>query len=202
MRKYIVLSLILTGFFANGQEVLHDTVNEASVEKNLYNVHLGIFSAGFACETKLQRKVALHIEIGLMRGVSTIEYDNPAIEDKKAKLLVPYINLEPRWYYGLDRRSRLGKNIASNSSNYFSLETTYQSYSTPIINTGDFNVVSALTIIPKYGIRRRFAKHFNYEFSGGYGYQYNFFRKVQCYNCNYNYNDTTINLDVRIGYNF
>jgi hypothetical protein len=38
------------------------------------------------------------------------------------------------------------------------------------VHSGNIDIVSALSIIPRYGFRRAFAKHFDYEFSGGVGY--------------------------------
>lgn len=195
MRKYIILSLILTGFFANGQEVLRNTINEGSVEKNLYGIQLGIVSGSFQYETKLNRKIALRVEIGTELFYYTRDYIDPNMDDKTFSLMVPYLCLEPRWYYGIDRRNKLGKNIKGNSSNYVSLKTAYLFSNIPITNSSNFNVNASMYIVPKYGIRRVFAKRFNYEFSGGVGYQHTFNNSV-------NENDIFIDLQARIGYNF
>lgn len=95
---------------------------------------------------------------------------------------------------------RLGKKTHNNSSNYISLATSYISYDTPLMNTGDFDVVPAFTVIPKYGIRRAFAKHFNYEFSAGVGYQYNIFGNAN--DCDCEHDNTVLDIQARIGYNF
>lgn len=193
MRNYLVLGLVLISFLAKAQE-------EASVEKNLYGAQLGLPSTGFYFETQLQRKITLRTEIGLTFAFSTKDYADPAIKDENSTLIVPYLTLEPRWYYGLDRRKRLGKKTYNNSSNYVSLATSYISTKTPIINNGDFDVVSAITFIPKYGIRRAFAKHFNYEFSAGVGYQYNIFSSSDGCNCDHNLIE--VDVQARIGYDF
>jgi hypothetical protein len=195
MKKIIVLGFVLVSFIAKAQET-----EKVSVEKNLYGAQLGLLSTSFYYETQLQRKITLRTEIGLVLGYSTREYEDPAIEDENSTLIVPYVTLEPRWYYGLDRRKRLEKKTYNNSSNYVSLATSYMSYKTPITNNGDFDVASAITIIPKYGIRRAFAKHFNYEFSAGVGYQYNIFGSSN--SCNCDHNNTTIDVQARIGYDF
>jgi hypothetical protein len=137
-------------------------------------------------------------EVGLTLVLSTREFNNPEIEDQTTTIFAPYVTLEPRWYYGLDRRSKLGRNTTNNSSNYISLKTSFISSKTPIIKNGDFDVVSAIMIVPMYGIRRSFAKNFNYQFSGGYGYQYNFFDKA----CGCKHFTTDIDLQASIGYNF
>jgi hypothetical protein len=195
MKNFIVLGFVLVSFIAKAQEA-----EKVSVEKNLYGAQLGYPSASFYYETQLQRKITLRTEIGLTLETSTKDYADPAMKDEYSTLIVPYLTLEPRWYYSLDRRKRLGKKTYNNSSNYVSLATSYISAKTPIINNDDFDVASAITIIPKYGIRRAFAKHFNYEFSGGIGYQYNVFSKTD--GCNCDHNNTTIDLQIRIGYDF
>ncbi len=198
MKNFIVLGFVLISFIVNAQDT--QEVEKVSVEKNLYGAQLGLFSTGFYYETQLQRKITLRTEIGLTLTFSTKDYEDPAIDDKTETLIAPYVTLEPRWYYGLDRRKRLGKKTYNNSSNYVSLATSYISTKTPITNTGDFDVVSAIYVIPKYGIRRAFAKHFNYEFSAGWGYQYNIFSESS--GCDCDHNNTAIDIQARIGYDF
>jgi len=195
MKNFIVLGFVLISFIAKAQEA-----EKISVEKDLYGAQLGLLSTSFYYETQLQRKITLRTEIGLTLAFVTNDYADPTIENESATLIVPYITLEPRWYYGLDRRKRLGKKTYNNSSNYVSLATSYFSNKTPITNNSDFDVVSAVTIIPKYGIRRAFAKHFNYEFSAGVGYQYNIFSNKS--GCNCDHNNTVVDLQIRIGYDF
>lgn len=195
MKNYLVLGFVLISFLAKAQEA-----EKVSVEKNLYGAQLGLLSTSFYFETQLQRKITLRTEIGLTLISSTRDYEDPEIKDETATLITPFLTLEPRWYYSLDRRKRLGKKTYNNSSNYISLETSYISNKTPLINNGDFDVVSAITIIPKYGIRRAFAKHFNYEFSAGVGYQYNIFNNSN--GCDCDHNQTTLDVQARIGYDF
>lgn len=189
---------MLIAFFAKAQDSLQ-VATQASVEKNLYGVQLGLINVSFQHETRLLRKVALHSEIGAELFFSTIYYYDPSIEDKKIAVFIPYISLEPRWYYGIDRRIRKEKNIKNNSSNYFSLKTSYLSGKTPL-NKLDYKFQNAFVVTPKFGIRRSFAKHFNYEFSFGVGYQYNFFDKNSCRNCTQDV--TALDIQTKIGYNF
>jgi hypothetical protein len=198
MKNFIVLGLVLISFIAKAQD--KQGVEKVSVEKSLFGTQLGLISTSFYYETQLQRKISLRAEIGLALTFSTKDYEDPAMQNETATLIVPYLTLEPRWYYGLDRRKRLGKKTYNNSSNYVSLATSYISSKTPITNSGDFDVVSAITIVPKYGIRRAFAKHFNYEFSAGVGYQYNIFSEAS--GCDCEHNNTTLDIQARIGYDF
>jgi hypothetical protein len=198
MKNFIVLGFVLISFIAKAQDT--QEAEKVSVEKSLFGVQIGLVNASFQYEIKLDRKFTLLTEAVLALTTARIDYEDPAIKDESSTLIVPYITLEPRWYYGLDRRKRLGKKTYNNSSNYISLATSYMSYDTPLMDTGDFDVVPAITIIPKYGIRRAFAKHFNYEFSAGVGYQYNIFSNTN--GCNCDHNNTTLDIQARIGYNF
>ena len=198
MKNFIVIAFILFSFIAKAQDTIE--AEKVSVEKSLFGAQLGLLSTTFYYETQLQRKISLRAEIGLMLAFSTKDYEDSTIQDETATLIAPYLTLEPRWYYALDRRKRLGKKTYNNSSNYVSLATSYISTKTPITNRGDFDVVSAITIVPKYGIRRAFAKHFNYEFSAGVGYQYNVFSSTN--DCNCDHNNTVLDIQARIGYDF
>ena len=198
MKKYIVLGFVLISFIVKAQDT--QEVEKVSVEKSLFGTQLGLISTSFYYETQLQRKISLRAEVGLALTFSTKDYEDPSMQNETATLIVPYLTLEPRWYYGLDRRKRLEKKTYNNSSNYVSLATSYISSKTPITNSGDFDVVSAITIVPKYGIRRAFAKHFNYEFSAGVGYQYNIFSEAS--GCDCEHNNTTLDIQARIGYDF
>ncbi|WPR71874.1 hypothetical protein SLW70_01740 [Flavobacterium sp. NG2] len=195
MRKYISLGFALVSFLVKSQET-----EKASVEENLFGVQLSIINTSFQYETKLDRKITLHSELGFGLAFATIKNDDPTIEDEKSTIIYPFINLEPRWYFGLDRRAKLGRNTKNNSANYLSLATTFFSNQTLLLNTGGFNVTPHLSIVPQFGIRRAFAKNFNYEFSGGVGYGYNFFDDAK--GCNCSHNNTIIHIQSKIGYNF
>ena len=194
MKKYLVLGLVLLSFWAKAQET-----EKVSVAKELFGVQLGLISASFQYEFKLDRKLTLMGEVGAEYLYSSRERNDAAKTQESVTIIAPYIAFEPRWYYGLDRRQRLGKNTQNNSSNYVGLTTSYFSTQTPLFKSGDYGIVSAIRVIPRYGIRRSFAKNFNYEFSGGVGYMYNIFNNNEC-NCEHN--STTIDLQARIGYNF
>ena len=192
MKKTVTIGLVLVSFFIKAQDV--------SVEKKLFGVQFGLLSSGFQYETKLQRKMTLMTELGLTLVMSTKEFNNPNIKDKTTTIFAPYLSLEPRWYYGLDRRNKLGRNIKNNSSNFISLKSSFISSKTPVIKNGSFDITPAIFLAPMYGIRRSFAKNFHYQFSGGYGYQYNFFSKSE--GCNCKHFTTDIDLQASIGYNF
>lgn len=191
MKRIIVLGLVFISCLVSAQE-------EVSVEKNLNSVQVGLFSVSFQKEFRLERKFTFRGEIGLMTGSSNVEF--PDGQKVKSFMVVPFVNVEPRWYYSLDRRKRLNKNTANNSSNYFSLFTSFESASTAIVNTKDLEVAPCIKIVPEYGFRRGFGKKWFSEYSAGIGYRYNFFKKDDVYNIAKN--QLYFDIQYKIGYVF
>ncbi len=189
MRKFIFLGFILLNFIANAQNV--------SVEKNLNSVQLGLLSFSYQNETRLDRKISLRSEIGLASGSSLKEQNG---QKETSFLILPFINVEPRWYYGLDRRARLNRETKNNTSNYISLLTSFVSSRTALVNTKDFEVAPYITVIPEYGTRRSIGKQFFWEGSAGVGYQHNFLDKSYTYKIHEN--ALFFDVQYKIGYIF
>lgn len=197
MKNFIVLGFVLIGFIAKAQDT--QEAEKVSVEKSLNSIQLGLLSLSYQNESRLDRKITLRSEIGLMTGYSTVTY--PDGEKEKSFLIVPFLNVEPRWYYGLDRRSRLNRNTINNSSNYVSLLTNFIPSRMALVNTKDFEVAPYVSIIPEYGIRRTSVnKHFFSECSAGIGFRHNFFDKSYSYN--YDENQVIIDFQFKFGYIF
>lgn len=192
MKKIIVFVLI--GFIAKAQEI-----EKVSVEKNLNSVQLGLLSLSYQNEFRLDRKITLRSEIGLSTGSSTAKY--PDGKKETSFLIVPYMNVEPRWYYGLDRRSRLNRNTTNNCSSYVSLLTTFVPSRMALVNTKNFEETPFISIIPEWGIRRTSTrKHFYWEASAGAGYRHNFFKESYVYNVDEN--EVYIDFQYKVGYIF
>lgn len=188
-----MLGFVLICSLANAQEV-----EKVSVEKNLKSVQLGLLSLSYRNEIRLDRKITLSSEIGLEAATSTIKY--PDNSKETSFLIIPFVNVEPRWYYGLDRRSRLNKSTNNNSSNYFSLLTSFHSARTTLVNSKNSKSAPILLIIPEYGFRRAAGKHFFSEISAGVGYQHNFQDKSYKYASNEN--EVAIDIQFKFGYIF
>ncbi|NRT17146.1 hypothetical protein HNP99_003525 [Flavobacterium sp. 28A] len=185
------LLLILFGIAASAQEI--------SVEENMYGVELGIVKADVFYEFKLDRKWALRTE--LATELSTYTYFDWDTGLTNGTIIPVSVVVEPRFYYGIDRRNRLGRNIAHNSSNFFSLKTSFSANRIPIYITEDNSrIANSILAIPTFGIRRSFAKNFSYEFAFGFGVKYNIYSNSHSCNCDQlnNYTD----LQAKIGYTF
>ncbi len=81
----------------------------------------------------------------------------------------PEISLIPKYYYNLNRRLEKEKNIKNNSGNYLALDITYTPNWFVISNVKGIEVNEMISFVPTWGLRRNFAKNFNYEFKAGLG---------------------------------
>ncbi|MFJ1441495.1 hypothetical protein ACILFQ_06250 [Capnocytophaga canimorsus] len=184
MKKLFISVFALLGFaVAQAQN--------ASVEKDIIGVQIGIFETNIYNEHRLSDVVALRSQVSLYGG-----FRMGAAYDKAAFWFTPAISLEPKWYYGLNRRIKKEKNISNNSGNYLSLRTEFSPDWFIITNdnslTNDYN---SIAVIPTFGIRRSFSRNFNYEFNVGYGYAQTLGKKP-------NTTGGTFWLSFKIGYDF
>lgn len=77
----------------------------------------------------------------------------------------PTVEIEPRWYYGLDRREWRGRSTDGNAGSYLSLNV---SNVFPGYNSNDFKMWGYTTFAPTWGMRRVWSSGLMLEFSTGY----------------------------------
>jgi hypothetical protein len=186
MKKNITLVLVSLSIFCNAQK--------ASVEKSVFGIQTGFLGIWAHNESRLSNRIALRSEIGFDAGFqSGIFY----VED--IFFLAPVLTLEPRFYYNLNKRNSKSKVITNNSGNFISIKTSYTPDWLVIANVKDISIISEISFIPTFGIRRNLGTHFNYEAGFGFGYKYIFAKAAGYYN---NESEATANLHLRIGYVF
>jgi len=166
----------------------------ASVENSVSGIQVGLLGLWYHNEIKLTNLIALRAEIGLDAGLY-----GSSINDIDGFLLAPVLRLEPRWYYNLNKRERKSKRIDGNTGNFFSLNISYHPDIFTISEEDNINLISDISFIPTWGIRRSIGEHFNFETGIGIGYiRYlenpSFFDNDR--------NDVGVNLHLRIGYRF
>ncbi len=123
-------------------------------------------------EVKLSPSTSLRSELALTGGVWTFSRLRPL-----TYMVTSAVNLEPRWYYNLQKRTAKGKSIANNYANYFSLQMGFQPDFMVLGNvTSEDSVIVpyATYVFPTWGMRRRVSTHFNVEFGARLGYIYAF----------------------------
>ena len=165
-----------------------------SVEQSVTGVQVGFLGVWLNNETKLSNSVALRAELGFDSTIWGGSYYK-----RTGFLLTPVLTLEPRWYYNLNKRVEKSKRIDGNSGNFFSLKTSYHPDWFLISNYENQQIVSDVSIVPTWGIRRNIGNHFNYETGIGVGYRYLFLKRD---GFEENDHDAALNLHLRIGYKF
>lgn len=166
----------------------------ASVEKSIYGIQTGFLGIWGHNESKLSNTIALRTEVGLDAGIWGGDY-----YDENGFLMIPVITLEPRLYYNLNKRVKKSRTIDGNSGNFISLKTSYHPSWFEISNYNTIKIVSDISLVPTWGIKRNLGNHFTYETGIGIGYIYYFAK-----NAGYieNEGEVAVNLHLRIGYRF
>ena len=187
MRKIIFILITIIGVSSYSQ------TKKVSVEKSIYGVQTGLFGVWINNESKLFDKISLKSEIGLDFGVSGKTF----FDEKLIFFATPSITVEPRFYYNLSKRLDKNKNISNNSGNYISIKSTYNPDWFVVSNKDNITVYNQLRIVPSWGIKRTYGKHFTLETGAGIGFQFveNTFAKNT-------ENKTGLDLHFRIGYTF
>jgi hypothetical protein len=186
--KRILLTLTFCGL------TLITKSQNASVEQSTFGIQTGYFGFWAHNEARLTNQIVLRSEVGFDTGIWGGDF-----YDRTGFLLIPVITLEPRWYYNLNKRESKSRQIDGNSGNFISLKTSFHPDWFVISNYDNIIIVSDISIVPTWGIRRNIGNHFTYETGIGIGYVYYFAK-----NAGYleNESDATLNLHLRIGYRF
>ncbi len=157
MKRLILITAIFLGIHTFSQE-------KESVEKFVTGIQIGFFGAELYNEARLSESFTLRSQFELYPSIWGGDFYS-----KTGFALTPAISLTPKFYYNLQKRKDLGKNISNNSGNYLALKVEYIPDWFVISNTKDIRVSETVSIVPTWGFRRNFTKKFNYEFKAGLG---------------------------------
>ena len=166
----------------------------ASVEKTIFGVQTGLLGVWFHNESRLTNEIALRSEVGY-----NLSLFGGSFYPKTGYLMKPIISIEPRWYYNLETRKSKSRNITGNSGNFFTVQCSYSPNKLVLSNYNNTGIVSNLSIIPTWGLKRTVGKHFTYETAIGIGNNH-FYAKKEGYSSDKNY--TSLNIHLRLGYTF
>ncbi|WP_158977541.1 hypothetical protein [Cellulophaga sp. L1A9] len=173
---------------------LHGFSQAASVEASTYGIQTGFLGVWVHNESKLSNTIALRSEVGFDSGIWGGDY-----YDRTGFLVTPVLTLEPRLYYNLNKRVGKSRRIDGNSGNFISLKTSYHPDWFVISNYDNIRIISDISIVPTWGIRRNIGNHFTYEVGVGIGYQYTFAKQAGYLE---DESDAAVNLQIRMGYRF
>jgi hypothetical protein len=147
--------------------------DSVSVERSLIGPSVNPFgSLSFDYEVKLSTEWTLLSNIGF-----SYDYDKENNRsNSKGYSLRPFLGIEPRWYYNLDRRTRLSKNTKFNTGNYWSVDMKLYPKSLLVTNQSNYSVENVVYLLPSYGIRRTLYKNLYFDGSlyAGYSYVFNY----------------------------
>ncbi|RUT70085.1 hypothetical protein D0817_12955 [Flavobacterium cupreum] len=188
MKVSKIMTLILMLLF--GGRVFSQ--QKETVEKSIFGIQTGFLGFWVNNESRLLSNLSLKSELGLDAGLF-----GGNSNDKIGSVAVPVLTLEPRYYYNIQKRAVTSKVTANNSANFIALNLKYQSdVDVFVISNNNVDVISTISIIPKWSIRRNLGNNFHYETGFGVGYRH-FLEKI-----NSEKGEVTVDLHVRIGYNF
>lgn len=189
--KFFIASILLvtSSIFAQQQDQ-----TSVSVENSVFGIQTGFFGIWVNNEARLTNNIALRSEIGFDAAVF-----GGSLYGETKFALVPVIAVEPRYYYNFARRVRKDKNISNNSGNFLTVKLLYEPDWFLISNDDNIRALSQFAIIPKYGLRRVYGKHFSFELGLGVGVVTYSGKNSKYYNTDA---ETFVDLHLRVGYNF
>lgn len=156
-------------------------MEEASVEKSIFNIQTGFVGVWLNNEFKLSNSISLRSEVGI----------EPSWFVGNGTQWHPILRLEPRYYYNLKKRNSNSMDITRNSGNFWGIALNYRPGAV-LFSNNNVKGIESFSIVPKWGIRRNLGKNFHYEAGAGFG-----FRHEIGYG---NYGE--IDLHLRFGYSF
>lgn len=106
-------------------------------------------------------------------------------------IIAPFADLQQKWFYNLNKRSRKNRNTENNSGNFVSLRfiTRGNSIADNVTRTSNFD----FAIGPTWGIQRKYGKNFHLLFDVGPQYYFD---------TNGNGNIWPIMLQLNLGFDF
>jgi len=170
-----------------------------SVEKSIFSIQTGFLGFWASNESSLSRTFTIKSEIGFQSEISYYSWMGSNSGGTTNVAFIPEINIEPRWYYNLDKRESMSKPTSKNSGNFITVRTAYIPNWGVISNREGIDRFNQICLIPKWGIRRNFGKYFNFETGAGAGVGY-ILKKTSGYDKNEL--AFVVDLHLRIGVNF
>jgi hypothetical protein len=190
MKRIFIAALMLCATVTRAQDSEAAT---ATVEKSIFNVQTGFLGLYVNNEYGLSSHIALRTEAGLEAGFT-------ARPDDSEWAIAPMLNLEPRYYYNIEKRAGKGHNVSGNAASFVTISARLNPGLLVYSTQENAKMATTLTFVPKWGIRRNIGNsNFNYEVGIGIGY-YTLLGNDKKY-----YDDKegiALDLHLRIGYRF
>jgi hypothetical protein len=190
MKKLLTLLLILVYSQQIRAQNSEDAFGKSAVKtQSNHFIDVGIIGAGYTYEYAFANHYTVNAGTGITGSVTYTSsgwYDG----NKWRYSLHPYISVEPRYYYNLQKRVRKGKSIDGNTGLFLAVQCNY--IFKPIAKHNVYDDVSGFAVAPYWGLRRVWWEHLLFEFHAGLAFGWN----------NYNDSNVGIVLGLRLGYKF
>lgn len=157
MKKLFLILLVYMGTLMYSQE-------KSLTKNSFFGIQAGLFGLDIYNESGLSEQFVLRIEVDLTAGMWGGD-----LYSETGFALIPALSIAPKWYYNTNQRNNKSKNIKYNSANYFSAKLGFVPDWFVISNVSGIEVNPMISLIPTWGLRRNFAKNFNYELQLGLG---------------------------------
>jgi hypothetical protein len=169
-----------------------------------HSISINLLGVNYAYEHPIGRKASVIARAGLRFGMAGSTSGGGswrtgtgiAYSSDFSWMTAPYIEVEPRWYYGFDRRESKGRSTEGNAGSFLSLRVhnSFPGY----ISDESLRIVGTTFFAPAWGLRRMWAEHWMFEFS--VGYLVGFTHRDRWWNDNRLVH--SLDLNVRFGYSF
>lgn len=180
-------TLMTTFFLVLSVSLQAQEVSDSETE-NVQFISMGLPGGlSFSYEQAFAKKFSLIGRAGLTGEVG-YESDNFFGDDYWYYGVHPFAEVEPRYYYNLQKRVRKGKKTLGNAGSFWALRTGY--VFKPMIKHNIDSDYNSFYVAPCWGLRRSWGKHWLFAFETGIGFGWN----------NYNQNNVGLLLGVNFGY--
>jgi hypothetical protein len=187
-RLFLLIAAVMAAVAANAQQRLPVRPAAETTQSVSLNIPLDVH---YAYEYPLARRVALVGRAGLDAGAA---WGSDIIHDDLVVLFIaPSIDIEPRFYYGLDRRAAHGRSTAGNAGSFLAMQMK-SIMPVGYVSDSDMTVDGVTVLTPMWGLRRVWSGHWLFEFTAGAAFVWNWEWESGF--------GSTSHLGVRFGYSF
>lgn len=160
MKKIVFLCALLSALYGHAQVRSIAEQGSGIINLEQHQITLNLLNPGF------------RYEIGLFRNVTATAASGFGLINYQEGYVLGYaLHASARYYYNLNRRINLNKNVSGNSGNYIapirSIFFSQLRLATNVDGPKDF-IVGSYGLL--YGIQRTYEKGFNFNLEAGPGY--------------------------------
>ena len=159
----IAMAVVVAAVGANAQERSSERPSTETTQSVSLNIPLGA-SLHYAYEHPLGRLTTIIGRVGVDAGAAW-GY-NMLGGDWGFWMVAPSIDIEPRFYYGLDRRAAHGRSTAGNAGSFLALQMK-NVMPFGYISDSDLTIGGATIFTPMWGLRRVWGGRWLFEFTAG-----------------------------------